>query len=224
MNLRTIAKITGGSLVAMAIVSSVSLVYAYETVLKAFQTETLRKAIEYFYLFKIIIIGLLLTIILDFIVSFTLYKYFKNDHKRISLIAAIFRVVYTLILLLSGFPLINCFAIWNSDQAGIINNLECFMFIWTSGLIIFGFHITLVGYLMKIHQKIPKILWIITLLAGVSYVIVHLLKVIPTFELLAKYLEIILMLPMAAGELGLAIWLIVKGGKVKKISLIEPNK
>ena len=90
------------------------------------------------------------------------------------------------------------------------------MFLWTSGLIIFGFHLTLIGFLMKIHKKIPKILWILTLIAGVSYIIVHFLKVVtPSLEQFAKSLEMILMLPMAAGELGLAIWLIIKGGNQK---------
>jgi magnesium-transporting ATPase (P-type) len=214
MNLRIIAKITGWSLVAMAVVAGVSLGYAYEEVFSSIQTEPLQNVSEYFQLFQIVILGLLLTIILDFVVSFTLYKYFENDNKAISLISAILRVVYTFILVVAAISLISSWTIWTVNQAAVIENFERFMFIWTCGLIIFGFHLTLIGFLMKIHKKIPKVLWILTVIAGVSYVIVHFLKAgIPSLEQFAKSLEMILMLPMTAGELGFAIWLIIKGGK-----------
>ena len=221
MNLRIIAKVTGWSLIAMVIVAGISLGYALEEVFGFIQTEPFQNAAEYFQLFQIVVLGLCLTIILDFIVSFTLYKFFENDNKNISLISAILRVVYTLILVVAAISIISSWTIWTTNQADIIANFERFMFIWTSGLIIFGFHVTLIGFLMKIHKKIPKILWILTLIAGVSYIIVHSLKVIPSLEQLAKSLEMILMLPMAAGELGLAIWLIIKGGKTDKSHTIE---
>jgi hypothetical protein len=67
---------------------------------------------------------------------------------------------------------------------------------------------------MKLHQRIPKILWYLALIAGVSYVVVHFLKLTLPQSDIVNNLEMILALPMAIGELGLAVWLIVKGGKV----------
>ncbi|MDR2145953.1 MAG: DUF4386 domain-containing protein [Tannerella sp.] len=218
MNLRTIAKITGWSLVAMAVVSGVSLGYAYEEVFQSIQNEPLQNAAGHFRLFRIVLLGLFLTVILDFTVSFTFYKFFETDNRIISLISMILRITYTLMLVFAALSLLDCRTIWTTDRAGVVANFERFMFIWTGGLIIFGFHLTLIGFLMKMHKKIPKILWILTLMAGLSYIIVHLLKIIPSLEQLAKSLETILMLPMAAGELGLAIWLIVKGGKNRQAS------
>ena len=214
MNLRTIAKVAGWSLVAMAVIAGFSLGYAYEEVFSSLHSESLHNSFDFFPLFQIVLLGLCLTIILDFIVSFTLYKFFENDNRVISMISAILRVVYTLILVIATLSLISSWTIWTTNQADVIVNFERFTFIWTSGLIIFGFHLTLIGFLMKIHKKIPKILWILTLVAGVSYIIVHFLKVAtPSLEEFTKSLEMTLMLPMAAGELGLAIWLIIKGGK-----------
>lgn len=66
---------------------------------------------------------------------------------------------------------------------------------------------------MILHKKIPKILWILTLIGSVSYILVHLIKIIFFNVEYVYYLEMILAIPMALGELGLAIWLIVKGGK-----------
>jgi len=213
MDTRKIAKVTGWLLVIMAVIAGFSLGYAYEEVFSSIKTEQFQSETEYFKLFQIVLLGLCMTIVLDFVVSFTLYKFFKNDNKVISLISAILRVIYTLILVIATLSLISNWTIWSTNQEAVITNFEKFMFIWTSGLIIFGFHLTLIGFLMKIH-KIPKILWILTTIAGVSYIIVHFMKIITSsLEQFTQTLETILMLPMAAGELGLAIWLIIKGGK-----------
>ena len=70
---------------------------------------------------------------------------------------------------------------------------------------------------MKLHIRIPKVLWYLTLIAGVSYVVVHLLKLGSPNSEMVKNLEMILALPMAIGELGLAIWLLFKGGKETRV-------
>lgn len=195
---------------AMAAIAGISLGYAYDTVYSSVQMETA----ENFQLFQIVLLGILLTIILDFTVSFTLYKFFKNDNKAISLTSALLRVVYTLIFAIAAFFLISSLPIWSTAQKTVIANFDRFHLIWTSGLIIFGVHLLLVGFLMKIHKKIHIILWITTIIAGLSYFIISFLKVVtPTLEELTNSLEMILMLPMIVGELGLAIWLIVRGGK-----------
>ncbi|MDG1849985.1 MAG: hypothetical protein P8I82_05815 [Flavobacteriales bacterium] len=55
-----------------------------------------------------------------------------------------------------------------------------FEFIWNAGLMLFGFPIILMGILMGIlmnlHQRIPKFLCYLTLISGLSYIVVHLLK------------------------------------------------
>jgi len=71
---------------------------------------------------------------------------------------------------------------------------------------------------MKAHNKTPKTLCYLTLLSGISYIIVHLLKLINFNSGFTINLEMILILPMALGELGLAICLIVKGGKDSKLN------
>ncbi|PJB01103.1 MAG: DUF4386 domain-containing protein, partial [Ignavibacteria bacterium CG_4_9_14_3_um_filter_36_18] len=94
-----------------------------------------------------------------------------------------------------------------------------FKTVWTLGLIVFGLHLLAVGILMKVHRNIPKVLWILTLIAGISYVVVHILKLtLPQLSEFTETLNNILALPMALGELGLAIWLIIKGGKPKSIT------
>lgn len=214
MNQRQIAKITGISLITMAIIAGFSIGYAYTKFDQPEQFELLKdNIVQNTGLYYSMLIGILIIIILDFIVSYTLYKYFEDDHKKISLLSGIIRAIYTLFFGIATYYLTqNLNTIELTNQIAN-SNFQQFQTIWNSGLVVFGFHILLIGYLMKLHLKIPKFLWYTTLIAGISYVIVSLLKLENPNSEMVKNLIMLLALPMTVGELGLAIWLLMKGGK-----------
>lgn len=213
-NQRRIAIITGISLVLMAIFGIFSLGYAYTQFDNPEQSEFLKDIIlANMGLYQSMLIGILIIIILDFIVSYTLYKYFENDNKKMSLLSGIIRVIYTLIFVIATYYLTKNLNTNELTNQKVISNYHKFQTIWNSGLVIFGFHIILIGWLMKLHHKIPKILWSITLLASVSYMVTSFLKVVSPDSEFVETLIMILALPMTIGELGLAIWLWIKGGK-----------
>lgn len=213
-NQRRIAIITGISLVLMAIFGIFSLGYAYTQFDNPEQSEFLKDIIlANMGLYQSMLIGILIIIILDFIVSYTLYKYFENDNKKMSLLSGIIRVIYTLIFVIATYYLTKNLNTNELTNQKVISNYHKFQTIWNIGLVIFGFHIILIGWLMKLHNKIPKILWSITLLAGVSYMVTSFLKVVSPDSEFVETLIMILALPMTIGELGLAIWLWIKGGK-----------
>ena len=214
MNQRQIAKKTGVLLLIMAIIAGFSIGYAYPIFDNHEQFElTKNNILENQGMYLSMLIGILIIIILDFIVAYTLYKYFEDNHKNISLISGIIRGVYTLVFCVATFYLIKNL---NTDELTneiAISNFRQFQLIWNSGLVVFGFHILLIGYLMKLHLKIPGVLWVLTLIAGISYIIISILKVENPNSEIVKALIIIFMFPMTVGELGLAIWLLLKGGK-----------
>ena len=198
----------------MAIFGIFSLGYAYTQFDNPEQSEFLKDIIlANMGLYQSMLIGILIIIILDFIVSYTLYKYFENDNKKMSLLSGIIRVIYTLIFVIATYYLTKNLNTNELTNQKVISNYHKFQTIWNSGLVIFGFHIILIGWLMKLHNKIPKILWSITLLAGVSYMVTSFLKVVSPDSEFVETLIMILALPMTIGELGLAIWLWIKGGK-----------
>lgn len=210
MNKRKSALITASSLIIMTIVAVFSIGFAYG---EFSVSEKLDVIIRKNDLYIAMIGGIFIIIILDFIVAYTLYKFFEEDHKKIAVISGIIRAIYTVIFGIATYYLaLNLYS--NELTIEIADsNFNLFQTIWNSGLIVFGFHIILIGYLMKLHMKIPKILWNITLIAGVSYVILSTLKLGSLNSELVKTIELILALPMTIGELGLAIWLLIKGGK-----------
>ena len=214
MSKRQTALISGWSLIMMAILAAFSFGYAFPEFyqpdqINSFKDNILNKK----ELYRIMLIGGLLILILDLLVSYTLYCYFKNDNNKISLASSTLRIVYTLILGLATYYLTKNLSPIEFNSQLIVDNFKLFQLTWSAGLIIFGIHILLIGILMKLHNGIPKILWCLTLIAGVSYIAVHLLKLTNPNSEFVSTLEIILALPMAVGELGLAIWLIVRGGK-----------
>ena len=210
MNKRKSALITSISLIIMTIVAIFSIGFAYG---EFSVSEKLDVIIRKNNLYIAMISGIFIIIILDFIVAYTLYKFFEVDNKKIAITSGIIRAIYTVIF---GFATYYLAINLNTNELTneiADSNFNLFQTIWNSGLVVFGFHIILIGYLMKLHMKIPKILWYITLIAGISYVVLSSLKLGSPNSELVKNLELVLALPMTIGELGLAIWLLIKGGK-----------
>ena len=218
MNQRRLAITTGISLLIMAIVAGFSVGYAYAELYNPAQLEFLKDSIlQNMGLYQSMLIGILIILILDLLVSYTLYKFFEDDNKRMSFLSGVIRVVYTVIFGIATYYLTKNLSTNELTNQIANSNFQQFQIIWNGGLVVFGFHILLVSFLMKLHMIIPKILWYLTLIAGVSYLVLHLLKLGSPNSEMVKNLEIILALPMTIGELGLAIWLLIKGGKETRV-------
>ena len=207
------AVIAGAALIGMALVAGFSLGYAYPMFADPGKADLAQQALaEHAGMYNAMLAGILIIIALDILVSWTLYQFFFEDDDRYPLIAFILRILYTLMLCVAANFLVK--NIGETDGATIVGHFGSFQFTWSIGLVIFGFHLLAIALLMKWHGAIPKALWILMFIAGVSYVLVHLMKTtVPSAALFTSTLEKVLALPMALAELGLAVWLVVKGGK-----------
>ena len=216
---RTLAKQTGYSLVLMALIAGFSFGFVLPKFYNPSQLDFAHISLtENVQLYKFMLIGVLIVILLDTLISWTLYLYFKNDNKKLAILSCILRIIYTIIFSVAAYYLAKNIGQPNKENIIVIENYKLFQNIWSIGLIIFGIHLLIVGILMKLHKLIPRILWYLTIIAGASYILVHVLKTTsPQLAELTNSLNNILALPMALGELGLAIWLIIKGGKTKYI-------
>tara|TARA_R110000737_G_scaffold327084_4_gene341159 strand:+ start:2307 stop:2981 length:675 start_codon:yes stop_codon:yes gene_type:complete len=211
---RIFAKITGYALLLMAVIGGFAFGHAFPTLFNPNQLDVVQSNLAInLQLYKLMLLAILIVLLLDILVSWSLYKYFKEYNQKITILAGAMRMAYTVLLGIALFFLAKNACQPLASNAIIIQNFQAFQTIWSAGLILFGIHLLLIGYLMKLHSRIPKILWYLALIAGVSYVVVHFLKLTLTQSAWVGDLEMILALPMAVGELGLAIWLIVKGGK-----------
>ena len=133
-------------------------------------------------LFRAGFLGWLIILICDVLAAWGLYVFFKRVNKSLSLLTAWFRLVYTAILgvallnfvivllLLSGADYLTAF---ETDQlhAQVLLSLNAFYGLWDIGLVVFGFHLLGLSYLVFKSGYIPKILGILLIFAFVGYLI-----------------------------------------------------
>lgn len=223
---RQSAVVAGVSLLVMTIAA----MFAYGVVHSSLvisdnPVATFNKIQEASGLFNVEIFGWLVIIITDILVSWAFYIYLKPMDGGYSILAAWLRLIYTAILAVAVSNLIQV-GVLVSDYDGLVDqsvdtlatqvmiSITTFESIWSLGIIIFGLHLLVVGYIVIKKSTVPKIIGILLSIAGASYMLVHLSNgFIPALENITPTLETVLSIPMIVGELGFGIWLLIKGGK-----------
>jgi hypothetical protein len=98
----------------------------------------------------------------------------------------------------------------NQTYAQVMLALKEFRSGWYFGILLFGIHLGLLGYLVFRSEYIPRILGILLTISGLGYVITTLKPFLfPNINLdLAKY--------TFYGELVFMLWLLIKGSRIKE--------
>jgi len=211
--------VAGISLIIMAIAAGFSYGFVQNELLNESAEITRQNLVENKSLFLAGISGWIVILITDLLVSGALYMLFRESARRISALTAITRVIYSVILALAIYRLIDIIPLIHKAGTSleINSHFESFEKIWSVGLIIFGFHLLGLGYLSIKSGFIPRILAYLLYIAGICYVLIHAAKQIALFSQDAiSSAESILSIPMALGEILLAFWLIYKGLKRNK--------
>lgn len=221
---RKAAVTTGITLIIMALAAFFSYSYIHgKLVIPGDASTTFNQITASYGLFKAEILGWVIILISDVIVSWGLYIFLKPIHQNLSLLGACLRLTYSSLL---GIAILNLLIVMlltgNSDQALLpieqtqalmMLCLELFERIWSVGLIVFGAHLLIVGYVALKSNRIPKTISILVLLAAVGYIVIHLCKTfLSPYDALITVLQMVFAIPMVAGELGLGIWMLIKGG------------
>lgn len=215
-NRRQMAKLAGWSLILMAIVAGIGYGYAFGAVyVKGDSAATLNNVLHQTTMLPLVMITYSIMLLLDVVVAWALYKFFKRVSLKLSLVSAWLRVVYCIWLAIAILQLQHTMEYADAaDAAGVLSSLDNFLDIWSQGLILFGVHLMLIGVLACRTAAMPKLVAGLAFFAGIAYIGTNMLQ-----QLWGAYMqykttvEAVLSLPMALGELLLAVWLIWKGGK-----------
>lgn len=210
---KNIAVIAGLSLILMAILAGIGYGYAFNGFYIANDTiTTIRNLNKFISLLKLTIASFSIILILDIIVTWSLFEFFKSFNNHFSSLIALFRLVYCAILCGSIFYLLSVLElIQNVSQNSemIMFYLNMFLRTWSWGLIIFGCHLFLLGIMICESRVVPRVIGYFTGFAGFCYFFVNTGSlIIPSYQIYRELIENILAIPMALGELILAIWLI----------------
>lgn len=176
-------------------------------------------------LFDMEILGWLVIIMTDLLVSWSFYVFLKPVHREYSLLAGWLRLLYTAVLATAvshlviansiareGTPFFESLDVMASQ---VMLSVTSFESIWSFGLIVFGLHLLTIGFVAWKSKQIPTWISILLVAAGFSYTLVHLLYgFLPQLDEVASFLETILSVPMFVGELGFGIWLLLRGRKL----------
>ena len=169
-------------------------------------------------LFRIGILCFLIVAILDVIVAWGLYVLLKPVNTSLSLLAAWFRVVYAAIFAVALGNLFTVVQILSEDAylevfetnqvyAQVMLSLDAFKNAWDLGLVLFGIHLLVLGYLAFQSGYVPRFLGILVVIAGLGYLTDGFGKFLsPNYSVTISMFTFI-------GEALLTFWLLWRGYK-----------
>jgi len=160
------------------------------------------------------IMAFIVTAVFDVVVAWALNELYKPH--PLSGLSMLFRMMHAAIMAVAVFALVETLSLSTADE--ILKQVNTFNTIWLIGLFFFGIHLIL---LAKIITQPKWITWFL-IWAGSMYMIdtaAHF--VLPDYPQYASLFLALVAIPSIGGEMSLAIWLLVKGGKEPLVSAKE---
>jgi len=176
-------------------------------------------------LWRIGIAGDLFMHVCDVVVILALYTLLKPVNKNLALLAVLFNLIQTAVLVANKMNLLMpLFLSGSEDYLKAFNpqQLQALTYISVKahgygfgvGLIFFGFTCLIEGYLIFKSGFFPRILGVLMQIAGLCYLLNSFTMILaPGF---ANLIFPAVLIPSFIGELSLCLWLIVKGVNVSK--------
>lgn len=169
--------------------------------------------------FRLGVVCLLLTAMLDVVVAWALRAFFAPVHRAVSTLAAWLRTVYAGVFALAITHLAGALNVLENAeaatalsseqvQAEAFQRIESFHLVWDLGLVLFGLHLLAIGYLAFRSNYVPRLLGLLVAVAGFGYVTDSLgaLLVPGSLPEVAAFTFV--------GEVLLLIWLLARGRNV----------
>ena len=167
-------------------------------------------------LFRWGIASLILVVVLDIVVAAALLRLFEPVNRSLSITAAWFRASYAAVYLVAIIQLVIALGLLGDpDQA--LRAIDAYATIWLVGLILFGVHLLLIGYLAYRSGFMAKVFGVLLVLAGLGYIADGFIAVlVPDPSISIGQFTFI-------GEAALMFWLLIKGSR-KQFSRGEADR
>lgn len=176
-------------------------------------------------LFRLGMASFLVIFLVDVVVAWALYIVFRRANRDVSLVAAWFRLVYTLFLgvaliyffqalqFLSGSGFLESFDTAQREAQALVA-LDTFNSAWLIGLAAFGVHLIVLGGLILRSGAAPKALGYVLIVAGAAYVIdtvAH--SLVGSYSDYETGFIIVVAVPSVIAEGWMGLWLLFRAGK-----------
>jgi hypothetical protein len=179
--------------------------------------------------FVALILCYLINFIGDIVIAWSLYVLLAPVNRAVSLLAALFQLVYAAMGLVAMLQLVTVYRLLNNPyyrtvfgpgplHAQVLVLLSSFHYGWSMGLVLFGIHLVLVGYLIFRSGYIPWIIGLLLVINGVGWVI----------DSLSPYLWLNaphgLLMVTFFGEMVFMFWLLIRGWKIRELEEVVSSK
>jgi hypothetical protein len=180
-------------------------------------------------LFRIGIFSFLIMVIYDVVLAWALYILLKPANQSLSLLAAWFRLVNATIFgvalynLFSVLPMLSGADYLTVFEAGqlyvqVMLFLNAFNYTWLIGLVFFGFHLLVLGYLVFKSGYIPRFLGVLLIVASLAYLVDSFAHVLLfNYADYASIFMLVVFVLGVIGELSFTFWLLLKGTKIAEM-------
>lgn len=177
------------------------------------------------------ILSFILMVAFDVVLAWALYILFKSVNISLAQLSAWLRLVNATIFGVALYHLFSVLQLTGSlDFASIFTpeqlqghvmlSLSAFNYTWLLGLVFFGIHLLFLGYLIIQSGKMPKVLGILLIIAGVGYLIdsfAHFMM--PNYADYENLFAMLVIVPGVIGELSFTVWLLWRGLRKKRVAL-----
>ena len=185
-------------------------------------------------LFRSGIAAFIIVLVADVVVAWALNVFFQRTSRELSLFAAWFRLLYVAI---AAAALLNLLVVLKlvddtgystalekgQRDAEVMLSLDAYNYGFFLGLIFFGVHLLLLGFVMVKSDYAPSILGTLVALAGLGYLAINLARVVlPDYRDYENLLLALLVVLAVPGEFGLVGWLLWRGGKARPATASTP--
>jgi hypothetical protein len=168
--------------------------------------------------------GDLIMLLADVVVALALFFLFREVSKSLALLAAFLRLaqgavlganllnVYVPLLLLgSGGRYLGAFDPEQLNALALLH-LNAHAYGYAIGLVFFGVHCLVLGYLVLKSRYVPRILGALLLLAAFGYLIDSFARtLLSNYAAYENVLGMVVLIPAFVGELAFALWLLIRG-------------
>ena len=149
--------------------------------------------------------------LLDVVIAWALLVLLRAVQADLALLAAWFRLTYTVLLgasMVALFVALELVETAGASDSSVLLALQSFDFLWVVGLSAFGVHLVLVGLLLLRANGAPRLLGWLLVLAGAAYAtdtVAHLL--LSDYEAYADLMLAVVAVPSVVAELWFTVWL-----------------
>lgn len=179
--LRTLSLFTGIGLLAMAVIAPIVYFQIFPSLFIAGDLgATIANLKASVFSFRLGIFLFLVVAILDVLVAWGLYLILRPLHFELSLLAAWFRLVYAVLLVVALQNLLSILPIAENEGSvtsvcnanvcpSVLHLYNSFQNFWDFSLVLFGIHLILVGLVFLFAKQTSKIIGVLVVVAGLGY-------------------------------------------------------